>query len=91
MDEHNLSGIKNILDSIITGVDSGSVSVKDVSKSKESVSEIKNRLPSLINTKVTFEIKKKQLIKKLDSFDLNSLQNSEKDLNREEDNISDIS
>jgi len=91
MNEDNLSGIKNILNSIVTGIDSGSVSVKDVSKSKESVSEIKNRLPSLINTKVTFEIKKKQLIKKLDSFDLNSLQNSEKDLNREEDNISDIS
>ena len=90
LDEVNLPGIKNILDSIITGIHSGSVSVKDVSKSKECVSDIKNSLPSFINTKAIFELKKKDLITKLDDIDLNSLQNAEKDLKREEGNISDI-
>ena len=90
LDDVNLPGIKNILDSIMTGIDSGSVSVKDISKSKEGVIEIKNSLPSLINTKATFESKKKDLITKLEGFDLTSLQNSEKDLKREEANISDI-
>jgi len=90
LDENNLSGIKNILDSIITGVDSGSVSVKDVSKSKESIAEIKNTLPSLINTKSTFETKKNDLLTKLENFDLKSLQNEENNLKREEDNINDI-
>ena len=74
----------------MTGIDSGSVSVKDISKSKEGVIEIKNSLPSFINTKATFESKKKDLITKLEGFDLKSLQNSEKDLKREEANISDI-
>ena len=90
LDENNLSGIKNILDSIITGVDTGSVSVKDVSKSKESIAEIKNTLPSLINTKSTFETKKNDLLTKLENFDLKSLQNEENNLKREEDNINDI-
>ena len=90
LDDVNLPGIKNILDSIMTGIDSGSVSVKDISKSKEGVIEIKNSLPSLINTKATFESKKKDLITKLEGFDITSLQNSEKDLKREEANISDI-
>ena len=90
LNENNLSGIKNILDSIVIGIDSGSVSVKDVSKSKEGVTDIKNSLPNLINIKLTFETKKKDLITKLETFDLKSLQNIEKDLKREEGNISDI-
>ena len=90
LDEVNLSGIKNILDSIITGIDSGSVSVKDLSKSKDGVTDIKNSLQSLINIKTKFETKKTNLVAKLDSFDLNSLQNAEKDLKREQDNIIDI-
>ena len=90
LDTPNIPGIKNILDSINTGIDSGSVSVKDVSKSKEGVDEIKNSLPSFINTKATFESKKKNLVTKLESFDLTTLQNTEKDLKHEENNISDI-
>jgi len=90
LDDVNLPGIQNILDSIMTGIDSGSVSVKDISKSKKGVSEIKNSLPSLINTKATFESKKKDLNTKLERIDLSSLQNAEKDLKREEGNISDI-
>ena len=91
LDENNLSAIRNILDSIVTGIDSGSVSVKDVSKSKESITEIKNLLPSLINTKNTFESKKNDLIIQLENFDSKSLLNPENILKREEDNVSDIS
>ena len=91
LDENNLSAIRNILDSIVTGIDSGSVSVKDVSKSKESITEIKNLLPSLINTKNTFESKKNDLIIQLENFDSKSLLNTENILKREEDNVSDIS
>jgi len=90
LDDVNLPGIKKILDSIITGIDSGSVSVKDVAKSKEAVVEIKDSLPSFINTKATFESKKKDLITKLEEIDLSSLHNTEQNLKREEDNISDI-
>jgi len=91
LDQNNIVGIKNILDSIITGIDTGSVSVKDASKSKQSIDEIKRVIPSLITEKETFETKKHELISKLENFDLKSLQNAENDLNREERNISDIS
>jgi len=90
LDENNLSSIKKILDSIVIGIDSGSVSVKDVSKSKDGITEIKNAIPNLINTKLKFETKKKDLITKLENFDLKSLQNVEKDLKHEQDNILDI-
>ena len=90
LDENNLSSIKKILDSIVIGIDSGSVSVKDVSKSKDGITEIKNAIPNLINTKLKFETKKKDLITKLETFDLKSLLNIEKDLKHEEDNILDI-
>jgi hypothetical protein len=91
LDTTNISGIKKILDSIVIGIDSGSVSVKDISKSKEGVDEIKNSLPSLIDMKESFETKKHELTIKLENFDLDSLQNAENDLKREESNVSDIS
>ena len=87
----NISGIKNILDSIVTGIDSGSVSVKDISKSKNSIAEIKNLIPSLISTKEKFEIKKHELFMKLENFDSKSLQTAENNLKREESDISDTS
>jgi hypothetical protein len=91
LDECNLSGIKSIFDSILVGIDSGSVSVKDVSKSKESINEIRSILPSLINTKAKFETKKHELSTKLENFDLTFLQNAENELKREEVNVADIS
>ena len=91
LDESNLSRINSIFDSIIIGIDSGSVSVKDVPKSKDSINEIRNILPSLINTKAEFETKKHELSKNLENFDLTTLQNAENKLKREEDNIADIS
>jgi len=90
LDENNIPGIKNILDSIVTGIDSGSVSVKDVLKSKESINEIKDSLFSLINIRAAFETKKQELITKLENFDLKLLQTTQNDLKHEEDNISDI-
>ena len=91
LDSVNLPGIKNILDSIVTGIDSGSVSVKDISKSKDSILEIKNTIPTLILTKEKFETKKLELSSKLEAFDSKSLQTAENNLKREESNISDIS
>jgi predicted RNase H-like nuclease (RuvC/YqgF family) len=91
LDAENISGIKNILDSIVTGINSGSVSVKDISKSKDSIAEIKNLIPSLISTKAKFETKKHELLSKLENFDSKSLQTVENNLNREESNISDTS
>ena len=91
LDTDNISGIKKILDNIVTGIDSGSVSVKDISKSKDSVAEIKNLIPSLISIKEKFETKKHELIIKLENFDSKSLQTAENNLKREESNISDTS
>ena len=91
LDTNNISGIKKILDYIVTGIDSGSVSVKDISKSKDSVAEIKNLIPSLISIKEKFETKKHELIIKLENFDSKSLQTAENNLKREESNISDTS
>ena len=51
LDTENIPGINSVLNSIIIGIDNGSVSVKDVSKSKQSVLEIKDVIPSLVNTK----------------------------------------
>jgi len=91
LDTDNISGIKNILDSIVTGIDSGSVSVKNISKSKDSIVEIKTLIPSLISTKEKFETKKHELITKLKNFDSNSLQTAENNLKREESDVSDTS
>ena len=91
LDTDNISGIKKILDYIVTGIDSGSVSVKDISKSKDSVAEIKNLIPSLISIKEKFETKKHELIIKLENFDSKSLQTAENNLKREESDISDDS
>ena len=67
------------------------VSVKDVSKSKDSIIEIKNVIPTLISTKENFETKKHELTSKLENFDSKSLQTAEKNLKHEESDISDIS
>ena len=91
LDVDNISGIRNVLDSIVTGIDSGSVSVKDITKSKDSIDEIKNLIPSLISTKEKFETKKHELVTKLENFDSKSLQTAENNLKREESNISDTS
>ena len=91
LDTENIPGINSVLDSIIIGIDTGSVSVKDVSKSKNSVVEIKEMIPSLISTKETFETKKDELVQKLENIDLQQLHNAENDLNHEEVNLSDVS
>ena len=90
LDTENIPGINSVLNSIIIGIDNGSVSVKDVSKSKQSVLEIKDVIPSLVNTKKTFEIKKGELTQKLENIDLKPLHNTENDLKHEEVNLSDV-
>ena len=91
LDAENISGINSVLDSIIIGIDTGSVSVKDLSKSKHSVTEIKQAIPSFISTKETFETKKGELVQKLENIDLQQLHNAENDLKHEEVNLSDVS
>ena len=91
LDTKNIPGIKSILDSIITGINTGSVSVKDASKSKQSVEEIKDSFQSLVNTKETFESKKRDLMQELENINLQSFQNAKNDLRHEETNLSDVS
>ena len=91
LDIDNISGIKNIFESIVIGIDSGSVSVKDVSKSKDSIAKIKNLIPSLISTKEKFETKKHELHTKLENFDSKSLQTAENNLKRVKSDVSDDS
>ncbi|MDC0200212.1 hypothetical protein OAJ83_05120, partial [Candidatus Nitrosopelagicus sp.] len=65
------------------------VSVKDISKSKDSITEIKNTIPSLIDIKEKFETKKYELLEKLENFDSKSLQTVEINLKRNESDVSD--
>ena len=60
-------------------------------KKAHNIAEIKNIIPSLISTKEKFETKKQDLTLKLESFDTKILENTENNLKREKDNISDIS
>jgi len=90
LNSENLSGIKTVFSSIITGIDSGSVSVKDVSKAKQSILEVEEILPSLISQKDDFFSKKHSLEENLKNFDLTPLVNAESALKREENNVNDI-
>ena len=91
LNSENLSGIKTVFSSIITGINSGSVSVKDASKAKQSILDVEKILPSLISQKDDFFSKKHSLEENLKVFDLTPLENTESDLKREEENVTDIS
>jgi len=69
LSEENISGIKTILSSVKSGIDSGSVSVKDTEKSKQSINEIQKLLPDLIEQKNIFINKKSKLNNDLTIFD----------------------
>ena len=91
LDSENIPAIRSVLDSIKIGIDTGSVSVKDVSKSKQSIEEIREQIPSLVASKETFESKRRELSQKLENIDLQPLHNTKKDLAHEETNLSDVS
>ena len=65
----NESSIKTILDSVLAGIDSGAVSVKDINKSKQAVNRIKEVLPDLLKEKNSFDEKRSFLNHKLNDFD----------------------
>ena len=91
LDSENIPAIRSVLDSIKIGIDTGSVSVKDVSKSKQSIEEIREQIPSLVASKETLESKRRELSQKLENIDLQPLHNTKKDLAHEETNLSDVS
>ena len=85
----NISDINKILDSVRSGVESGSVSVKDVEKSKQSINDIQGLLPQLIAQKAEFIQKKDKLNESLTIFDNDRLVTLTHDLEKSRFNISD--
>jgi hypothetical protein len=85
----NMSDITTILNSVRSGVESGSVSVKDVNKSKHAINEIMDLLPQLIDQKNMFVEKKSKLISDLTIFDNDKLSKSISGLEKSTSSISD--
>jgi len=67
--EMNEPGIKTILNSVRSGIESGSVSVKDIEKSKQAITDIQNLIPKLIEQKAAFVTKQTKLNDDLHIFD----------------------
>jgi len=86
----NESGINTILDSVRSGIESGSVSVKDTEKSRQSINEIQNLIPKLISKKTEFVEKISKLNESLLIFDNDTLVNLVLNLEKSKSNISDI-
>ena len=86
----NKSGIDTILNSVRSGIESGSVSVKDIEKSKESINKIQNLIPTLIKQKLEFTKKISNLSESLNIFDNNKFLKLASDLEKSNFNMSDI-
>ena len=89
LSESNESDIKTILNSVRSNVESGSVSVKDIQKSKHAINEIYESLPEFIKQKASFTEKKSELDHKSSLFDNHSLNKLLDDLKKSQFNISD--
>ena len=87
--DQNQADIKTILNSVKSGIESGSVSVKDIEKSKQAIDYIDNLIPELIKKKTVFLTKKTELNDQLDIFDNNKLLKLINDLEKSRSNISD--
>ena len=85
----NLPNIITILNSARSAIGSGSVSVKDITKSQHAINEIIDLLPQLINQKDLFIGKKSQLNDDLNIFDNDKLLASVNILEKSQSNISD--
>jgi hypothetical protein len=85
----NESSVKTILDSVRSGIESGSVSVKDVEKSKSAITNIQNLIPQLIEQKAVFVTKKTELSDNLRIFDNDRLLKSVNSLEKSKLNILD--
>ena len=86
----NKSGIDTILNSVRSGTESGSVSVKDIEKSKEAINKIQNLIPTLIKQKLEFTKKISNLSESLNIFDNNKFLKLASDLEKSNFNMSDI-
>ena len=87
--EMNESGIKTILSSVRSGIESGSVSVKDIEKSKQAITDIQNLIPKLIEQKAVFVTKQTKLNDDLHIFDNDRLLKSVKSLEKSKLNMLD--
>ena len=85
----NMLDIKKILDAVRSGIESGSVSVKDVEKSKQSINNIQDLLPQLIAQKAEFIQKRDKLNESLTIFDNDRLVTLTHNLEKSRFNISD--
>ena len=86
----NEVGIDTILNSVRSGIESGSVSVKDIEKSKEAINKIQNLIPTLIKQKLEFTKKISNLSESLNIFDNNKFLKLASDLEKSNFNMSDI-
>jgi len=89
LSEENESSIKTILSSVESGVKSGSVSVKDITKSTQAINGIQALLKQLITEKTKFLEKKSKLNDSLNIFDNDKLIRLAHDLEKSKFNASD--
>ena len=85
----NSSDLRKILNSVVSGIDSGAVSVKDIEKSKQAIIETQNILPDLIQEKNSFTLKKEELNQSI-KFDNEELLKLNEDLKKVYTEISDL-
>ena len=88
--ENNMPNIITILDSVKSAISSGSISVKDIEKSIEQISNVKQILPNLINEKENFFKNKSVYLENLKKFDYDSFQSCKNALEKSEKEISSI-
>ena len=86
----NESSIKTILDSVLAGIDSGAVSVKDINKSKQAVNKIKEILSDMLKEKNSFDEKKSVLNHKLNDFDNDKFIDLSDNMQKTYDNMKDL-
>jgi len=86
----NESSIKTILDSVLAGIDSGAVSVKDINKSKQAVNKIKEILSDMLKEKNSFDEKRSVLNHKLNDFDNDKFIDLSDNMQKTYDNMKDL-
>ena len=86
----NKHDLVQILESVRKGVQSGSVSVKDITKSTSQIEEILSKLDSFIENVSNFDKSKTDLEDKLSIFDVKRLSQAENILKRHENEKSDF-
>lgn len=86
----NKSNIITILESVLRGVQSGNVSVKDTEKSIQQINETSKMLDEFLNVVSNFGDKKSKLKKELKVFDAEKLNQYENTVKKTENDITDL-